>query len=107
MDRWQGGSERDLGAMWKSHAKPAKAAPASLEDFEAFRAALSADLLAFKERMEGELSRMVRQLNYLSNEVDELGKDVKASWDAGTENSAQILQLRAHCGLPLLPPGPL
>ena len=96
-----------FGSRQASRAMPAKAAPASLEDLEAFRAALSADLLAFKERMEGELSQMMRQLNYLSNEVDELGKDVKASWDAGTENSAQILQLRAHCGLPLLPPGPL
>ena len=107
MDRWQGGSERDLGAMWNPRAKPAKPAPVSLEDFEALRAALSRDLLAFQERTEGELGRMVRQLNYLSSEVRELGKDVKASWDMGTENSAQILQLRAHCGLPLLPPGPL
>jgi hypothetical protein len=107
MDRWQGGSERDLGAGWSSHAKPAKPAPVSLEDFEAFRAALSRDLLAFQEQTEGKLARMVRQLNYLSSEVQELGKDVIVSWDTGTENSAQILQLRAHCGLPLLPPGPV
>lgn len=87
-----------FGSRQASRAMPAKAAPASQAEFEAFRA----EMRAFQRRTEEELDEINRRLSYLSNEVDEQGKVDASIWDGlGTlwglvrSHSAELCALQA------------